>query len=400
MNRRAFLRNTLVGCSVAASPLITPISFAGAPTDNRLVVILLRGGMDGLGVVRPHGDPDYIATRGAPDRRALDLDGFFALHPALADLMPLWSAGELSFAHAVSTPYRDKRSHFDGQDLLEAGSVALNQVRDGWMNRMLAHLPGAHLDTAYAIGNDPLPVLSGAVPVKRWSPQADLALSPQAIRLAHLVMEDDPAMAAALTEAFELADSDGDAVAFEGTPREMMSMMAADTRRPRGQTAEVGLAKFAANRLSGASRVASFSINGWDTHARQERNLARALQSLSRVIVTLRDELSPHIWQRTTVVAVTEFGRTARLNGSQGTDHGTGGAMLMAGGALNGGRVITDWPGLAEADLYDRRDLMPTRDVRAHLGWLMRGMFALDRSAIERDIFPGLELGDDPGLLL
>jgi uncharacterized protein (DUF1501 family) len=146
--------------------------------------------------------------------------------------------------------------------------------------------------------------------------------------------------------------------------------------------------------------VASFSLNGWDTHARQEASLTRALQSLSRVILTLKEELTVPIWQNTTVVAVTEFGRTAHLNGSQGTDHGTGGAMVLAGGALRGGRVIAGWPGLSEADLYDRRDLMPTRDVRAHLGWIMRDMFGLSKSAIERDVFPGLELGNSPGLIL
>ncbi|KAA8608021.1 twin-arginine translocation pathway signal [Salipiger aestuarii] len=406
LSRRAFLtRSALIGCSLAASPVVTPVTFAAAPGDNRLVVIILRGAMDGLAMAQPVGDADWRAVRPGPvpgeAGGPVDLDGRFALHPAMAGLMPLWRAREMSVVHAVSTPYRDKRSHFDGQDLLEAGvaDLASGARRGGWLNRLLQHYPGSGTHTAWAIGADPLAVLGGAAPVTRWAPEADLALSPQAIRLAEIVMQDDPAFAAAMARAFRIADGDGDALAAALSPEDMGRMMAEDMAAARGP-GETRLAAFVAQQLQGPARIAAFSINGWDTHAAQDKPLSRALGRLSDAIVALKDGLGADVWGRTAVVAMTEFGRTVRINGTGGTDHGTGGAMLLAGGALHGGRVVTDWPGLDEASLYDRRDLMPTRDLRAHAAWLMRGLFGLDVATLERDVFPGLDLGADPGLLL
>lgn len=167
LSRRLFLKSTaLIGCSAAAHPLLNSIAFASAPGENRLVVIILRGAMDGLDVFQPYGDPALRQLRRSlslgPDQGALDLDGYFALHPALADLMPLWRAGELAFAPAVSTPYRDKRSHFDGQDMLEAGTgtdLDLRQQRDGWLNRLLQHMPDARSQTAYSVGLDDMRIL-------------------------------------------------------------------------------------------------------------------------------------------------------------------------------------------------------------------------------------------------
>lgn len=379
LSRRAFLaRSTIAGCSLAASPLVTPVSFAAAPWETRLVVIILRGGMDGLAVVQPHGAPEYAGLR--PDRQAgPDLDGFFALHPALAPLMGLWARGDLGFVHAVSTPYRDKRSHFDGQDLLEAGTVTLEGVRDGWLNRMLGQMTGVQARTAFAVGRGEMKVLAGPAPVADWTPDAKLTISPQAMRLAELVMQDDPAFHAALSEAAMLSQTRG--TRTKGKPHQK-------------------IAAFVAEQLRGDTRVASFSINGWDTHRAQQRALNSALGRLSDAILTLRDGVGAAIWERTAIVAMTEFGRTARLNGTGGTDHGTGGAMVLAGGAIRGGRVLGDWPGLDEADLYGRRDLMPTGDVRAPAAWLMRGLAGLERSALERVVFPGLDMGRDPGLLL
>ena len=391
LTRRLFLtRSAALGCSLAASPLVTPVTFAATPGDARLVVIILRGAMDGLGAVMPQGDPAYAGLRGALPEGAADLDGFYALHPALAPLMPLWQQGQLGVVHAVSTPYRDKRSHFDGQDLLEAGITDLSAglSRDGWLNRLLQHYPGVGTDTAYAIGRDALPILGGAAPVSRWSPEADLTLSPQALKLAELVMQEDPLFAAALAQAYDI------------TSRPQMGGPDQPTAQGKGPSPEGRIAEFAAQQLSGAARIASFSINGWDTHDRQEAALTRALAKLSEVILTLRDGLGGPVWQQTAVIAMTEFGRTVRLNGTGGTDHGTGGAMILAGGAIRGGQVVADWPGLSEADLYARRDLMPTRDLRAHAGWIIQGLFGLDRGVVERTVFPGVDLGADPRLLL
>lgn len=399
MTRRRFLSRSLVGCSLAASPLITPVTLAAAPWDTRLVVIILRGGMDALDVVQPYGDPGFAAARrtlgGGPGAGAHDLNGFFALHPALGDLMPLWQRGELGFVQAVATPYRDKRSHFDGQDLLEAGTGALGEARDGWLNRMLAQVPGVQADTAYAIGHGELKVLLGDAPVADWSPDADLLMSPQAERLAELMMQDDPMFHAALMEALDLSRGGGEGAEMADMDADMQ--MALPRRGRKG--AHRAVAEFAAKRLRGEARVAAFSINGWDTHNRQERALPQALAQLGETILTLKEELRGPVWGKTAVIAMTEFGRTVRENGTRGTDHGTGGAMVLAGGAIRGGRVHGRWPGLAEADLYDRRDLMPTSDVRAHAGWIMAGLTGLDPRIIERAVFPGVELGTDPGLL-
>ncbi|KPP90377.1 MAG: hypothetical protein HLUCCA08_15560 [Rhodobacteraceae bacterium HLUCCA08] len=397
MDRRGFLLGG--ACSLAASPLITPVALAAAPWDRRLVVIILRGAMDGLDALRPLGDPDFAALRRdmAPD--ALGLDGYWALHPSFAPLEPLWQAGEFGAVHAVSTPYRDKRSHFDGQDILEAGLPDLTRggLRDGWLNRVLQLQTGLEAEIAFAVGREDLLVLSGDAPISRWSPEAKLRLSPQARLLLDRVYHDDPLFQQTSFEAMQIVESLAEAEAMAEQTEEMMGadpMMA----QARGRGEHRQLAEFAATRLRGDTRIASFSLGGWDTHVRQQNTFARAADDLADTILTLRAGLG-EVWAQTAVVCVTEFGRTAAQNGNLGTDHGTGGAMLFFGGALRGGRVVADWPGLAEADLYDRRDLMPTRDVRAHLAWIIAGITGLPRAGLERAVFPGLQMGEDPGLL-
>jgi len=390
MDRRRFLTHALTGCSLAASPLLTQVSFAAAPWETRLVVIILRGGMDGLDVVRPYGDPSFAELRpnlgGGQAREVFDLDGFFALHPALKPLYPLWTKGELGFAHAVSTPYRDKRSHFDGQDVLEAGTVGLSdEGRDGWLNRLLQGIPGVQGDTALSLGWGDMLLLKGAAPVANWAPEAALTLSPQAERLMALVMEEAPQFHAVFAEAQALSEATG-----------------APAARHRSHSARHGhtqLAEFAAKRLRAETRIAAFSLNGWDTHQNQSRGLSRALERLSDAILALQAGVGEQVWQKTTVLALTEFGRTVRENGTKGTDHGTGGLMLFAGGAVRGGRVLGAWPGLAPGDLYEGRDLMPLRDVRAYVGWALRDLTGISQTRIERDVFPRLDMGASPKLL-
>lgn len=401
ISRRGFLARGagLIGCSAAAHPLMTTVTLASAPSDARLVVLILRGAMDGMDVVRPVGDPDYAGLRPMIERRTepgLPLDGFFALHPALAGLMPLWEAGELAFAHAVSTPYRDKRSHFDGQDMLEAGTgmdVEARRVQDGWLNRMIQTVPGMTGETAYAIGRDDLKVLDGRADVSRWSAQAALDVTPQSRLLLGHLYHDDPLFRDTAEEALALAElTDLDA----GDDRS--AFLETQIGR-RGGNAVEALAAFAAERLYADTRIAAFSVPGWDTHRDQFATLPRSLGTLEEVVLTLKKGLGP-VWEKTTILAMTEFGRTVRENGSSGTDHGTGGAMLMAGGAIRGKRVLGAWPGLSEAALYERRDLMPTRDVRAYAAWAMRQLYGITTSRLTADIFPGLELGDDPRLIL
>ncbi len=405
MERRSFLKNGLMlGCSAAAAPLVTPVAMAAAPWDTRLVVIILRGAMDGLDVIQPYGDRDMAALRPnlpvGEAGQALDLDGFYALHPHFAALKPLYDAGEFGAVHAVSTPYRDKRSHFDGQDILEAGLPDLTGggLRDGWLNRMLQVMPGLEADVAYAIGREQMLVLTGDAPAQRWSPDANLNISPNARALLNVVHHDDPLFRDASAEAIEIAEQ----IAMgEAEAEETADMMAASPMMEavRSNGEHVRIAEFAATRLRADTRIASFSINGWDTHARQANAMRRAAGALTDTILTLKAGLGP-VWEKTAILCMTEFGRTARENGSTGTDHGTGGALLYAGGALRGGQVKGSWPGLGDADLYDGRDLMPTRDVRAYAAWVMRGVTGLDATTLEQAVFPGLDMGSDPSILL
>lgn len=384
-DRRTVL--TMLGCSVAASPLMTPMAFAALPSDNRLVVVILRGAMDGMDALQPYGDPGLrrlrpefaIGPGRGPRGGAIDLTGFHALHPALAPLMPMWRAGDLGFVQAVSTPYRDGRSHFDGQDILEAGTagdVEPRAARDGWLNRLLPLMPGASARTAFAVGREEMLILRGGADRSSWAPDARLDMAPATADLLLHAYHDDPLFRATAQEAFGLA---GEMPPVEGR---------------RGDV----LFAFAARQLRQDARIAALSLGGWDTHRNQAGQLGRALEALSAGLLRLQADLGP-VWDRTTVLIMTEFGRTAFANGTRGTDHGTGGTMILAGGALNGGTVWGDWPGLKEAQLLDRRDLMPTRDVRAYAAWALHGLFGTGRTALSSVVFPGLDMGPDPSLL-
>ncbi|MDB5659514.1 MAG: hypothetical protein JWS10_2129 [Cypionkella sp.] len=400
MDRRHFLRGLgVLGCSVAAHPLLTTVTMAGADGarslgDQRLIVIILRGGMDGLDIVQPQGDPDFATLRPTLlASQAHDLDGYFRLHPAMGDLMPLWQAGQLGFVHATSSPYRDKRSHFEGQDMLEAGTgmdVPLLQVKDGWLNRFLQSQQGLTSETAYSIGQVAMPLLEGAAEVRNWSPETTLLLSPQARLLFEKVYHDDPLFQAAAMEAMELADA-GDIGMMAQTPLKVAGVQLADIEM---------LVDYAAGKLRQDARIAAFSMSGWDTHRNQADGLPRSLTRLQYAILRLQSGLGAEVWGKTMVLAMTEFGRTARENGTAGTDHGTGGVMVMAGGALRGGKVYGPWPGLSEANLYDRRDVMPTSDVRAWAAHAMQALYGIDRATLQGSVFPGLQMGTDPKFVL
>lgn len=378
MDRRTFVRGMCLGG--AATFVLPTVRFAQVPGDRKLVFVLLRGGFDGLAALVPIGDPDYVRIRGSMAYGASDLtplEGDFALADGLSPWRALWDADELAVLHAMAIPYRT-RSHFDGQAILETGLARPEGSSDGWLNRLLRIMEGERSGIAVAAG---IPrSLSGPHPVSSWSP-AELGAVDDAYldRLAVLYRADRH-----LHDRFEAALQLRD-VAPE-TERG-----AADARDV-GRAAAVMAAAARFLREPGGPNVAALELSGWDTHANQGMRggrLDRLLAELARGVLRLREEMGP-AWRDTTVVVMTEFGRTARPNGTRGTDHGTAGAGFVIGPNVAKSRIVADWPGLAERSLYQGRDLSPTLDTRAVLKGVVAGTFDLTAGQADR-VFPGSE---------
>jgi uncharacterized protein (DUF1501 family) len=395
LNRRHLLAQ---GAAVASGALLTRrFAFAAANTrsEARLVVILLRGALDGLSAVPPYGDPAYARLRGelaiprpgATDG-AFDLDGTFGLHPELKFLAESWQAQQLTVLHAIASPYRE-RSHFDGQDVLENGMARAHASPSGWLNRAITALPGSAQgkDTGIALGaNMPL-VMRGPAAVASWSPSRLGGLEDDTLqRIADLYAR-DPLLAGRLADALDADNIARESQQQPGQP----SMLGAPSRGPAAEryTQTVRAAAGFLVRDDGP-RVAVFDTSGWDTHANMggsRGQLAQRLGSFDAGLRALRDALR-NVWQRTAVLVVTEFGRTAAANGTRGSDHGTGAAAFLLGGAVNGGRVIADWPSLATAALYQGRDLKPTQDLRALFKGVLHEHLGVARAALESGVFP------------
>ena len=374
MNRRAFVRTMCYGgLATFGAPAI---SFAQVDQGGRLVFVLLRGGLDGLAAVVPYGDPGYRSLRGsfAFDQSDLTgLDDVFALAPGLSPLRALWDGGELAVVHAMAIPHRT-RSHFDGQAVLETGLDRPVGSSDGWLNRLLQVMSGRRSGIAIAAG---MPLsLTGSYEVESWSP-AQLGAVDDAFleRLAVLYRAD-----AALHNRFEAALQQQALVGEEPM---------AGGRARRGGIAPLMQAAARILRQEQGPNIAAMEFSGWDTHANQGMAggaLDRLLGQLAEGLVTFRAEMGA-AWRTTTVVVMTEFGRTARPNGTRGTDHGTAGAGLVLGPRLAGARVVADWPGLSPGALYEGRDLEPTLDTRAVLKAAVAGTFDLTAAQLER-VFP------------
>jgi uncharacterized protein (DUF1501 family) len=370
--------------------------------DPRLLVVVLRGALDGLAAVAPVGDPDWVALRGDNVLRldgptpGLRLDGFFALNPAMPNLHRLYRAGEATIVHAVATPYRE-RSHFDGQDVLENGLAAPGAADTGWLNRALGAIdPAGQINPndgdagvrkAFAVGPVTPLVVRGPAPVLSWTPpRLEPATDDTLMRLLELYRHTDVEMARALEERIGLA-----AIARAGgmdmAPGQARPAGAAQVRTYFAESAG-SAAKFMAR--PDGPRVGAIAFDGWDTHANEgavNGRLAALLGALDGAIAALETGMGS-AWRDTVVAVVTEFGRTARINGSDGTDHGTGTIALLAGGAVKGGRVLADWPGLKEADLHEKRDLRPTTDLRAVLKGVLREHLRLPEAALAATVFP------------
>ena len=403
INRRSLLKLGLAG---GAAALATRYSFAApGASSSRFVFIIMRGALDGLSAVPPYADPDYARLRGelaigAPGGSdgALALDGYFGLNPGLAFLQEAYAARELLVMPAVASAYRE-RSHFDGQDVLENGMTQPHASQSGWLNRALVHLPSEARDGSARGGatrgvalaqNVPL-VLRGPAEVASWSPSVLPDLDDDTMRRITERYASDPLLSRRLAEAL---DTDSEAV--EAPASTMASdatagpAMTPAVRSTAGRYTETVRTAAGFLRREDGPAVAVFDTTGWDTHFNEggaQGQLRARLAVLDQGLRTLKESLA-EVWPRTVVLLATEFGRTAAANGTRGTDHGTGSAAFLLGGAVAGGRVLADWPGLSARALYQQRDLAPTLDLRSVMKSVLHDHLQIDSRALDNEVFP------------
>jgi uncharacterized protein (DUF1501 family) len=368
LHRRRFLQATALGIGTM---LVAPgLAFATVATNRRFVFVIQRGAADGLNTVIPTADPNYAKLRGALAINGSDtikLNGSFVLHPSLAEVGGMYRNGQALFVHAVASPYRE-RSHFDGQNVLETGGARPYQVKDGWLNRLVGLLP-QRKDEAIAFAPTVPLALRGSTPVTSYAPSALPQATDDLLMRVGQLYADDPQLHglwSAAMEAREMAEG-------SGPKRDPVSL---------GRLA----AKFLAR--EGGPRIAMNETGGWDTHSNQNGRLAAHLKQLDRMLAALRDGLGP-AWGETVVLVATEFGRTAAANGTGGTDHGTASAAMLIGGAVKGGRVLADWPGLGRSALFDGRDLAPTMGLDQVIAGAAAETFGLEPELVARTLFAG-----------
>jgi len=399
VKRRDFLRATAT-LSAAGVVLIgshgwAASSFGNSGGNRRLVVVFMRGAVDGLNVVVPYGDSQYYEQRpniaiprpGGGDAAAIDLDGHFGLHPALASLMPQWRDGTLAFVHACGSP-DPTRSHFDAQDFMESGTPGVRTTPDGWMNRVLAALPGFHGPTeAVSIGATVPRILSGRMAV------ANILQGRAAARPLPL---DNPQIEDAFDQLYSGTDQlsatfrDGQAARKRLLAELQQDMTEADAGAPPadGFSDDTGrLARLIARDPS--IRLAFLAVGGWDTHVNEgsfKGQLANHLKPLGDGLASFASQLGP-AYENTVIVVISEFGRTVHENGNGGTDHGHGNVMWVMGGPIRGARVYAGWNGLAPEDLYQERDVPVTTDFREPIGNVLRSHMGMPAQQISL-VFP------------
>ena len=368
LTRRYFLA---LGGASAASLTFPRMAFARARTDRRFVFIIQRGAADGLHIAAPTGDPAYAGIRGdfAQDFAAgTRLDSLFTLHPALAETAKLFGQRQALFAHAVASPYRD-RSHFDGQNVLETGGSAAYQLRDGWMNRLAGLLPQGEAK-ALALSSTVPMALRGSNEVSSYAPTQFATPSDDLLTRVSGLYQPDQQLHGMWDAALQTRQMAGDVA---------------------GQAGQNGAAvgALAAKMLSGVNgaRIAMMETNGWDTHSGQRGRLAAQLKGLDQAVAAMKTGLGPD-WDNTLVLVATEFGRTVRPNGTQGTDHGEASLAMLLGGAVAGGKVIADWPGLGPNALYEGRDLKPTTGLDSLVAAAVVQHFGLEPSLVMKTLFP------------
>lgn len=370
INRRNLV---LTGAAGALSLGFAPrLAFAQAASDRRFVFIIQRGAADGLGTLAPVGDPAFAAQRGVLAQDFADaakLDAMFALHPNLKNVAQMYAAKEALFVHAVASPYRD-RSHFDAQNVLETGGVAAYQLKDGWMNRLLSVLPDDERKGIAIAATIPM-ALRGKVEVASYAPSVLPDASDDLLGRVAMLYAEDPQLHAIWEQATATRTLTGD--------------LAANNGRNAAATGALAARLLAADN---GARIAMIETGGWDTHAGQRGRLGAQLNGLDQMIAALKTGLGP-LWGKTMVLVATEFGRTVKVNGTQGTDHGTGSVAWLLGGAVKGGRVVADWPGLSDAALFEGRDLRPTAGLDAVIGSAAAAHFGVDPARAMPALFPG-----------
>ena len=387
LSRRAFLTG---GATFATWAFAPRFAHAAGGRDSRLLVVILRGALDGLSAVAPIGDPDYEGLRGAialqkdGQSAAIPLEGIFALHPSMPNFARLYKANQALVVHATATPYR-QRSHFDGQDVLESGLAGVGRIDSGWLNRAMAAVPAGEriaLKGGLGVGPETPLILRGMAPVLGWAPPTlPAAEDDLARRVMDLYQHRDVALLKALKAGLEtdkLAKTNG-----------MDEKLQGGLASPQGM---IQAARGAARLIAAPDgpRVAALAFDGWDTHANEggaKGRLANLLGGFDGALAAFETTLQP-VWKDTAVLVITEFGRTARINGTEGTDHGTATVAFLLGGAVKGGRVLADWPGLKAAQLHEGRDLKPTTDLRAVMKGLLSEHLGLGANILAASVFP------------
>jgi uncharacterized protein (DUF1501 family) len=368
-------RRSFIGAGTAAASLATlgfpRMAFARTGGDRRFVFIIQRGAADGLSIVAPTGDPSFASVRGdfAQDvAGGAKLGSFFTLHPALAETAKMYSDRQALFAHAVASPYRD-RSHFDGQNVLETGGSAAYRIKDGWMNRMLGLVPAADAK-ALALSSTVPMALRGSHEVSSYASSQLPSPTDDLLARVGALYESDQQLHGLWTAAMETR------------------MRAGATMQAGGGQKGAATGALAAKMLLGdGARIAMIETNGWDTHSGQRGRLTAQLRDLDQLLAALKTGLGAE-WANTLVVVATEFGRTVHPNGTGGTDHGQASAAMLLGGAVAGGRVIADWPGLNQAALYEGRDLKPTTDLDALIAGALAQHYAMEPARVMTALFP------------
>jgi uncharacterized protein (DUF1501 family) len=408
LERRRFLQ---LGLATGGTVLTARYAFAApAVTDARFVFIILRGALDGLSAVPPYGDPDYARLReqlaiGAPGSAdgALALDGHFGLNPGLSFVHEAYAAREALILHAVATPYRE-RSHFDGQDVLESGLSRAHASQIGWLNRAVAGLPAGSThgaEVGVALGQNVPLVLRGPAPIASWSPSKLPDIDDDTLQRIADRYASDPLLSHRLGDALatdriaaESASASAEPAAMAAAEASNMSAAAAAGKA----AARPGVARYLETVRTAAGflkredgpAVAVFDTTGWDTHFNEgggQGQLTQRLNALDGALRALKESLGS-TWSRTAVLIATEFGRTAAANGTRGTDHGTAAAALLLGGAVQGGRVVCDWPGLSARALYEGRDLKPTMDLRSVIKTVLRDHLQISTRTLDAQVFP------------